>query len=273
MVKIKMRIKFAAAALVFASAFFAPAAVFAQQAPIFFDAFLLDNNGQPAQNFNTFFLWDVTDGSVDLVGGNVPGAVDQTNGRFVELGGSTGDAGQFATRVPIPFLPGVKYRLSFDYKSSDGNLNSAQVSVGSQVFNVSTDSTALLSFSRVLRFDAPVNERLVFQNLEDDDSGIGIDNVIVVEIPPTAAAVQVGGRVTSASGRGIGSALVRMVDGDGNARTSKTSAFGYYSFAEVAAGATYVFTATAKNHRFAEPTQVQSIQSETRDINFASSNQ
>ena len=56
----------------------------------FFDFFLFDNGGQPQENFNLFFQWNVIGGSVDLVGGNVPGAVggppDEPGGRYVDLG-------------------------------------------------------------------------------------------------------------------------------------------------------------------------------------------
>ena len=60
------------------------AAQTAQPAPQLFDDFLFDNAGQPAENFNGFFQWQVIGGSVDLVGGNIPG---KTPTGLVDFGG------------------------------------------------------------------------------------------------------------------------------------------------------------------------------------------
>ena len=155
-------------------------------APIFFDAFLADNAGQPAQDFNLFFLWNVTGGSVDLVGGRVPGANDERNGRFIDLDG--GRPGVFATRQSFPFLAGQTFNLSFTYKSTDGKPNSALVNFGGRRFNIATRSSSPRSFSRNFTFPSTVLAPLSFQDRGRDGRGIGIDNVVISLIPLPATA-------------------------------------------------------------------------------------
>ena len=85
---------------------------------------------------------------------------------------------------------------------------------------------------------------------------------------PTAASVMVGGRVVTASGRGIRNARVTMTSPNGEVRVVGSNPFGYFRFAEVAAGETYIFSISAKGYRFAEPVQVRTIFAETADLNF-----
>lgn len=119
----------------------------------------------------------MTGGTVDLLGGNVPGAADQTNGRFVDLDG--GQSGRFATRAPLPFAAGATYNLRFDYFSTDSKSNSATISIGSQTFRVSTSARALQAFSRDFSFPTATMAQLAFRDAGNDGNGIGIDNVVV----------------------------------------------------------------------------------------------
>lgn len=89
-------------------------------------------------------------------------------------------------------------------------------------------------------------------------------------LAPTAASVEVGGRVREANGRGIQRARVVMVDQSGNTRTAFTNSFGYFRFADVPAGSTYFFTATHRRYQFAAGPQVRTINAATDDVNFTS---
>ncbi len=238
--------------------------------PIFFDGFLLDNAGQPADNYNGFFLWNVTDGSVDLIGGNVPGMDDPAmGGRYVDLGGSTNDPGAFATKTALPFVAGITYNLSFNYNSVDGQTNTATATIGSQVFNITATSTAFQRFSQNFTFSNATTANLVFQDLGSDNSGVGIDTVQVsIALPPTAAGTTAGGRVTEANGRGIFRALITTTDSQGNQRQAFTNQLGYYNFENVPGGQVYVFTAQHRRYLFDQPTQVQFIGEDEDGINF-----
>ena len=149
--------------------------------PIFFDAFLADNAGQPTEDFNLFFLWNVTGGSVDLRGGIVPGANDPINGRFVDLDGGT--PGRFETRLALPLVAGQTYNVSFSYFSTDGKPNSARAAFGGKVFSFGTRSRTPRLFSRNFTFPTTTTSTLAFRDLGRDGNGIGLDNVVISLIP------------------------------------------------------------------------------------------
>ncbi len=71
-------------------------------------------------------------------------------------------------------------------------------------------------------------------------------------LPITAAPVELSGRVMSGTGRGISGAQVTIRDAAGNSRLARTGAFGYFRFAEMRAGETYIIAVKAKRYRFAE---------------------
>jgi len=87
-----------------------------------------------------------------------------------------------------------------------------------------------------------------------------------------AASVTIGGRVTTANGRGIRNVRVRLTGTNGETRTVFTSAFGYYRFTDVTAGENYILTAFIKRYRFSQNTQVATILEDTDDINFVADN-
>jgi len=111
---------------------------------------------------------------------------------------------------------------------------------------------------------------------EDEDGelyvvGLGGTVEKIVSDAPTAATVTVGGRVMTASGRGIRNVVVTMTDSSGNVRTATSTSFGYYRFSDVAAGETYIFTAQGKRFTFKKDSRVRSIVEDTDDINFVAS--
>ena len=85
---------------------------------------------------------------------------------------------------------------------------------------------------------------------------------------PTAAEVTVGGRVTTANGRGIRNVRITITGANGQSRTTFTGTFGYFRFTEVPSGETYIITAVAKRYEFVEPSQVRAIVDDTDNINF-----
>ena len=69
-------------------------------APVFFDDFNAENGGVGQTNYTGFANWAVQDGTVDLIGNGFfdffPG-----NGLYVDVDGSSGDAGKMITSSPI----------------------------------------------------------------------------------------------------------------------------------------------------------------------------
>lgn len=83
---------------------------------------------------------------------------------------------------------------------------------------------------------------------------------------PTAAFAVVEGRVTSQSNRPIYNARVTVVDSMGFTRAASTNIFGYFRFANVPVGETYVVSVSAKRFLF-EP-QLIFVNDNISDLNF-----
>jgi hypothetical protein len=82
------------------------------------------------------------------------------------------------------------------------------------------------------------------------DEWIGVNNMVVSSLGPSAAHASVDGRVMSASGRPVSRAVVSMTDNQGRVMTSVTNPFGYFCFTEAVAGSTYVVEVTSKQYKF-----------------------
>lgn len=87
-------------------------------------------------------------------------------------------------------------------------------------------------------------------------------------LAPTAAMVSVSGRVLTNEGRGIRNVILILTDSNGYFKTATTTAFGYYSFADVVAGETYIITARGKRFIFSQQSQVVNVTDDATDINF-----
>jgi hypothetical protein len=85
---------------------------------------------------------------------------------------------------------------------------------------------------------------------------------------PTAATVNIGGRVTTSDGRAVAGAVIKMTDASGNVRSAMTSADGNYRFTEVTAGETYILRASGKGYGFTQPTQVVNATGDETEVNF-----
>jgi phage gp45-like len=61
---------------------------------------------------------------------------------------------------------------------------------------------------------------------------------------------------------------ISLTDTQGQVRTTRTNAFGYYRFGEMAAGETYIITAKGKRYTFSQSSQVINVNEDTLNINF-----
>jgi hypothetical protein len=101
------------------------------------------------------------------------------------------------------------------------------------------------------------------------DSAATVDiGAFETQFVPTAASVTVGGRVQTAKGQGIRNVQVTLIGANGETRTTISSAFGFYRFADVVAGETYIFSVRAKQYTFSQQTQARSIFEDINDVNF-----
>ncbi len=75
----------------------------------------------------------------------------------------------------------------------------------------------------------------IFQAFQAENRFAEITIAATEPLAPTAANVQIGGRVMTANGRGIRNVLVTLTNANGTSRTVITGNFGYYRFAEIEA--------------------------------------
>lgn len=129
------------------------------------------------QNQTNLTNWDVTNGSIDLVGLGlfdfIPG-----NGRYVDLDGSTANAGDLSTKEA--FSAGI-YTVSFALAGSQrGDSNTVVVSLGSLVLDTitlaSSEALATFTYSNVA---LAVDGKLTFSHQGGDNLGLLLDNVVV----------------------------------------------------------------------------------------------
>lgn len=101
--------------------------------------------------------------------------------------------------------------------------------------------------------------------------GSSANNVFICNPTPSAAMVNVGGRVTTASGRGISKALIKMTNVEGIARTTYTTSSGYYNFANVKVGQVLIFGINHQSSKFHQPVQVISLMDQMTALDFIGS--
>jgi hypothetical protein len=109
----------------------------------------------------------------------------------------------------------------------------------------------------VVREISDVNANILTSSFQDG---------VVTILTPTAANVDVGGRVADPSGLAISGVRVSMSGPDGVNRQTRTNQFGYYMFRDVQVGQTYLFNAGHKAYSFA--TIVSTINEATDGLNF-----
>ncbi len=97
---------------------------------------------------------------------------------------------------------------------------------------------------------------------DDPATAAALDPTVTpLALAPTAAGVTVSGRAVSKSGRGLENVRVVLSGGDlTEPLYSQTNAFGYYRFADIPAGQTYVITVSSKRYEFASPSRLVNVE-------------
>jgi CSLREA domain-containing protein len=89
-----------------------------------------------------------------------------------------------------------------------------------------------------------------------------------VSLAPTAANASLSGRALTSSGRGIARVQIAMTNANGETRYASTNPFGYYRFADLQAGETYILLVASKRYQFTEPTRVLTVSENLDGIDF-----
>lgn len=165
-----------------------------------------------------------------------------------------------------PFDP-----LLGDLKNNGGQTDTRELLTGSPAIDAGNNCVVTAACpannpSAPLSTDQRGAMRLVDGN--SDGTAIVDSGAFELRLTPTAASVTIGGRVTTADGRGIRNVVITITDSSGAIRTAMTTSFGYYRFDDVQAGETYIVTARGKRFTFSQPSQVLNVNDDSTDINF-----
>jgi len=150
-------------------------------------------------NYNSFTNWNTYLGTVDLVaqgdwGLNCAGGT----GKCVDLDGSSGDAGIFASNGI--FLEAGRYEISFDlsgsqrYRNSGDAFDSMGVSLGgffNQGFTLDYD-TEWHTITHRFTVAADTTSNIVFNHDGGDNIGIMLDNVSITDVPEPGSLALIG---------------------------------------------------------------------------------
>lgn len=179
--------------------------------------------------------------------------------------GSTRVAGTFNSAA------NTNFRLEFFSSPAADASGSGEGQTFIGALNLTTDGGGNAAFSETFAASAPVGSFVsaTATNLSTNDTS-EFSNARQV-FAPTAASVSIGGRVMSAAGRGVFGTRVSLTDAGGVIRYATTNPFGYYNFAEIPAGSTYVLVVAHKRYEFTP--RVVTVGDDRKDFDFiASSN-
>lgn len=163
---------------------------------LFQDNFNAENGGYAALNFNSFTKWDVTsrpgytNGTVDLIGQGSSWDFHPGNGLYVDLDGSTLDAGVLTTKASFTYLPNTTYWLEFDLGSSQppgeygyGAPNEVTVSFVTELYTITADDALTHYIIEFTDSTGPMTTPIVFSNAGGDNIGAVLDNVTLSQVP------------------------------------------------------------------------------------------
>ncbi len=135
-------------------------------------------------NYTGFVNWNVVNGTVDLIGS--PNFFDLLpgNGRYVDLDGSTSQAGTLTSKQSFVLPDGGTFTLSFDLAGSQrGDVNIVDVTLsGSSLLSLTVNSSDPFAPHQINLFNASgstMSGPLTFHNRGGDNLGAILDNVLL----------------------------------------------------------------------------------------------
>ena len=146
-----------------------------------------------ALNYAGFADWNVLNATMDVIG---PGFFDLQagHGRYVDMDGSSGDAGRLESKTLFSLDPG-DYRLDFLLAGSQrGDTNSLTASLGSFFSETFTRTSAepFAPLSRTFNIAAGSTARLAFDHTGGDNLGLLLDDVTLTRLDPVGATPEPG---------------------------------------------------------------------------------
>ena len=160
----------------------------AQSAIIFSDNFNTENGGNYKLNYTGFANWTVTDGTVDLIGVGSPWNWFPSQGLFIDLDGSTNNAGIMGH---VETLSAGDYTLSFSLAGNQRNGAGETTKVGVSVLAGSVIAQQDYSLNQrdgftkysidfsISSLFAPSEIQFTFGALSNDNIGMLLDDVVL----------------------------------------------------------------------------------------------
>lgn len=177
--------------------------------------------------------------------------VIQADGKIIAAGSSTSVSGSVDFAV-------VRY-------NTDGSLDNS-FAAGSTANAFGNGGKVLVDFSGAIDIAYGATLDLFGRLIATGSAGDLFGTLRLQGLAPTAASVTISGRVRTADGRGLSSAIVYLTDIKGNTSTVRTGTFGYYRFEGIEAGQTVVIGVLSKRYRF-EP-RILSVGEDISDLDL-----
>ena len=140
-------------------------------------------------NYNSFANWTVSDGTVDLIGVGSSWNWFPAYGRYVDMDGSTGNAGKMMSSATIVLQPNHQYRLTFDLAGNQRNNVSEQVNVQVNIGGLLSKTYSLnrldpfQTYSEVMDSGTATSATITFEGVGGDNIGMLLDNVKFESVP------------------------------------------------------------------------------------------
>jgi hypothetical protein len=132
-----------------------------------------------------------------------------------------------------------------------------------------------VTFDQTISVNVPAGQEIMLRwsslGTSAQGDGIGVDDISITAVTPTAGDATISGRVTDSYGRAISSAIISVTDLAGNKKIAYTNTFGYYSVPELEVGQSYVVSVSARRYTFANPSMVISLTDSVAGANFVAS--
>jgi hypothetical protein len=100
------------------------------------------------------------------------------------------------------------------------------------------------------------------------EEGESVTCTYVNAVPTAAADAIVSGRIQDIDGRGVTGISVSLTGSNGVTRASRTNSFGYYRFAELPVGESYVIQVSSRRYTFSTDTRIIMLMGDLSDQDF-----
>lgn len=201
-------------------------------------------------------------------------AVTDANGEYIFTYGASADSDTTDSTgyVNGGILPNSTYYISLDRNAdylSGGALFGYRTTIKDQTSQLGDDDSSDNDAEFVLNpTGSPTGS---WPSITVTTGGAGASNHTYdfgVYRNPSAAGVDVSGRVMTAQGNGLVNAQIVMAEADGTVRRAITGPFGYYQFEDVTAGQTVILTVVSKRFTFSNPTRFVNVRDNITDYDW-----